>query len=153
MTDLAAFVSARLDERQELAGEPRTWKVTHHECGQWGPCDEPCGEAAQCAEGRCWHKVIGGSDGMTIYDEGGHDEADAAHIAGHDPAWALRDVAAKRAILARHAKAGCDDEWGGVHCGWCSSPEAETPWPCPDVLDLAAIDSGHPDYDTGWAAG
>lgn len=110
MTDLAAFITARLDEREALAGETRTWEVDHHKCAaqSWDPCTEdPCPSAAECAEGRCCHRAINGSDGMIIYDEGGHDEADAAHIAAHDPAWALRDVAAKRAILAL-----CETETG-----------------------------------------
>jgi hypothetical protein len=75
-------------------------------------------------------------------------DACAAHIARHDPARALREVAAKRAILAEHAEDG----------HWCRRP-ADTGWvvyeagervvktfPCGTVRDLAAVWSDHPDY-------
>lgn len=41
--------------------------------------------------------------GITIYDEGGHDEDQARHIAHNDPAHVLRQVAAHRRILEIHS--------------------------------------------------
>lgn len=68
--------------------------------------------------------------------------------ASQRPERTMREVAAKRAIIARHA---------GYHspamCGWCSNKEESTDWPCPDILDLAAVWSDHPDYDPAWAPG
>jgi len=171
VSDLAAFAAARLDERQKMAGEPRTWKVAHHDCRepQWDPCTEdPCSYAAECAEGSCGHRVIEGSDGMTIYDEGGHTEAEAALIAAHDPAWVPRDVAAKRAILDLYARTeAARDECEARIRAAASAPAGTVLSPAwardhvdaerelralePVVLALAAIDSDHADYDPGWA--
>jgi hypothetical protein len=59
----------------------------------------------------------------------------------------LRDVAAKRAILTRHAPV--TEPGRGTRCGWCSD-EFDVPWPCEDALSIAAIDSDHPDYNPEW---
>jgi hypothetical protein len=80
----------------------------------------------------------------------------AEHIALNDPAHALRDVAAKRAIMveALNYEAIRDGEWGCGH-----NPAEIADGSCRNVnpadigvlRQLAAIDSGHPDYDTAWA--
>ena len=79
------------------------------------------------------------------------------HIARHDPARILREVAFKRAIMAEHypgttwdrdAPGGlkiCAGE-GGDGDTW----QMATRWPCPQVRQLAAIYSDHPDYDPEW---
>lgn len=78
----------------------------------------------------------------------------APHIARHDPARVLREVAAKRKILARHAPHRTAS--GGLACDWCSEDTDDRPqlakvsWPCGDVRDIAAIWSDHPDYDPSW---
>lgn len=73
---------------------------------------------------------------------------DVAHIARHDPARVLRDVAAKRRTLGRHQR--LPDPRVGYDlpsiCGLCDSE-----WPCPEVLDLAAPYADHPDYHTEWS--
>lgn len=43
-------------------------------------------------------------DEITLYDEGGHNVNQTQHIALHDPAAVLADIAAKRAIIARVAE-------------------------------------------------
>jgi hypothetical protein len=51
----------------------------------------------------------------------------------------LREVDAKRKILARHARRQAD---GPDECAWCSGSfvdDVAVFWPCPDVLDIAAI--------------
>lgn len=65
----------------------------------------------------------------------------AAHIALHDPASVLRDVAAKRRILARHH----DDD-----AGRCAGCQMIVPDICPEKRDLAATWDTHPDYRSGW---
>ena len=60
--------------------------------------------------GHMWAERIEGDD-LTIYDEGGHSEAHAAHIARWDPARVLAEVAAKRAILDEHAIIHRDIGW------------------------------------------
>jgi hypothetical protein len=103
---LTDFLEARYAEREAAAGEPRTWTVGHHVCTDvMGECDEPCEYLAECRVGKCDHCRIEGSDGMVIYDEGGHDAADAAHIALNDPASVLADIKAQRKILELADKA------------------------------------------------
>ena len=62
-------------------------------------------------------------------------EADGVHVAHHDPARVLREVAAKRAILAL-ADAGE---------GYAYSVAMERV-----VVQLAAVYSDHPDYRAEW---
>jgi hypothetical protein len=151
ITDVAAFLAARYNEREEAVSESRTWTVEHHECRGWGPpCDRPCPSAAECLEGRCDHCVIIGSDGMRIYDEGGHDRTDADHIACYDPAWALADQDRKRKIVAEYEEAHAN-AWTGH-----GSPSTDDQAGFHDeilgrVLQvLAAEFADHPDYDAKW---
>jgi len=142
VTGWAEFITARLGEDEAAAGEPRTWAVSHHDCSEpaWDPCTvQPCPEAVECAEGRCYHRAVRGSDGMIIYDEGGHTEAEAEHVARHDPARVLRQVQAMREILGEHQqKANIAGEW----CYNCGS----LTWPCANVRSAASIWSDHPDH-------
>jgi hypothetical protein len=69
------------------------------------------------------------------------------HVARQDPARVLRQVEAHRRILARHAPIEQPSGFPvrgftGPYCGGCGSKGngfGFTPWPCPDVQDLAAI--------------
>lgn len=78
---------------------------------------------------------------------------DGRHIARHDPARALREVAAKRAILAEHR------QWvfgGTTGCSTCHAGHEigdPPPGPCPTLRALAAVYSDHRDYDPAWAPG
>lgn len=68
------------------------------------------------------------------------------HIARHDPAWALRDIAAKRATLKRHARCG-----SGI--GWCDDGGHGVPSEfggCFDLRELASVDEGHADFSPLW---
>ena len=97
--DLAAFLTARLDEDQE-------WAETYHQ------------------------PPIGGR--------------------------MLREVAAKRAILALHRPEqwNVDDVSADVRCAECTTdddlykPQMD---PCATVLALAAVYRDHPGYDPAWA--
>ena len=146
---ITEFIAARLAEikaatKAAIRGADGKWHVQHDGCDD--ECESPCPLAGQChADQPCWHRVVMG-DGICIYDEGGHDQAQAAHIALHDPARTLRDVEAWRAILARHTPVRSS---GRTMCATCLG--SCTFWPCPDLRDLAAIDSGHRDYDPSWA--
>ena len=110
---LPGFIEARLDEDEDLArdllhGHPGPWRVG-------GPSEvrDSAGELVVADEYH-WNPM--------------------PHIARHDPARVLRDVAAKRRIL-----------------GWANSPalpDYETGY----VLDaLAAAYSDHPDWRAQWA--
>jgi len=66
-----------------------------------------------------------------------------------DPARVLRDVAAKRKILAAHQPERSvlppsDDH--KLVCVVCSQDW----WPCDVLRTLGEIDSGHPDYNPEW---
>ena len=82
------------------------------------------------------------------------DEAGYVHIARHDPARVLREVAAKRARLDRHhpIKDPAVIRLYGTLCAWCSSLSvgARQRWPRPDVLDDLAVWNDHPDYIAEW---
>jgi Family of unknown function (DUF6221) len=61
----------------------------------------------------------------------------------------LREVEAKRKILAEHA----EDEQSGrcIRCGdWQSEDEGTMPWPCLTVRAVVAVWSDRPDFDEGW---
>lgn len=107
--DLAAFVTARLDEDEEIAKAVR-------------PKD--------------WDDIGWAGVGATA----------TAHAAQHDPARVLREVAAKRAIMAVHAQLN-DSIW----CQTCdpgADPfgDSDAWYPCRTVRALATAWSDHPDY-------
>ena len=126
--DLTAFLSARLDEDEAQAREATA---------------DP-GMAAE------WHETTSGCLDVGLPDHGGEDWRDyvwpqgdsrvTRFIARHDPARALREVEAKRAILDDHMP----DEYG------CQICQGDTTCPLPY---LAAVYSDHPDYRQEWAAG
>lgn len=148
MSDLAAFVSARLADDEAAAkaacgGDARR--------ATWRPQDHPSDTAM----------VWDAHDGVVVYNEGAPDDAEAAHIALHDPARVLREVEAKRAILALHGvtidrERVRDDSGQTVEevavlcrlCGWVAAVEGAG---CSTVQLLAAAWSGHPDYQQEWA--
>lgn len=78
----------------------------------------------------------------------------ATHIARHDPARALREVTAKRQILAAHP----DDEGQCERCLdsdgiWHENGRTiayTAMYPCDTVRALAAVYADHPDYRTDW---
>lgn len=86
---------------------------------------------------------------------GNPDAAQREHIARKDPGRVLREVAAKRAILARHKPH--ETMPAGLACNWCSDDVDDRPqlmkmdWPCPDVRAIAAVWSDHPDYRSAWS--
>ncbi len=134
------FIQARLDEDERIAIEAAVghpdWQVEHHQC--FGYCGNPCTFAVECATGQCDDCVVAGEE-IRIYDEGGHGKAQAAHIARHDPARGLREVEAKRAIVARFV------ETDGCYCDAFAHHSDE------DVRYLAAIWSDNADYREEWA--
>lgn len=68
----------------------------------------------------------------------------AVHIAEHDPARTLADIAAVRRVIARHQ---------GIHrCDWGELRMPEF-WPCTaaDLRALAVPYADHPDYDEDWS--
>ena len=66
------------------------------------------------------------------------------HYDRHGPERALREVAAGRAILRWHPS----EQMRHIDASRC--PQCEFTWPCPTVRCLAAVYSGHPDYQQEW---
>lgn len=149
MSRLAAFVYARLDEAEAAAKalrdedwDDRPWDVT--ECSDKSSAECPCivyqGAYAPLPEAQVPHiRYIADAETPEI----------AAWIARHDPARALRKLAVRRRILARHGNCGtgtgyCDDGGHGLEA------DDGTPSGCADLYDLAGIWDDHPDYDPEW---
>lgn len=83
-------------------------------------------------------------------DEGDHVNR---HIARHDPARVLREVAAKRALLDAHCT---DPKYGGTECLGCHANFQEEYWTqdinkCPTLRAIASVYSDHQDYDPTWS--
>ena len=131
MSDLVAFLNARTDEDEAgallAAREGGTWK-------QQDPVRYP--------------GHITSLGGTVVYDEGAPDENQAAHIARHDPARVLREVAAKRNILARYQDCLVRQEDPDYPAGVAREQAREYE----DFVlpNLAASYSDHPDYDEDW---
>ncbi|MFE5332546.1 DUF6221 family protein [Embleya sp. NPDC056575] len=119
--DLVAFLTARLDEdeAETLAASPGPWSTTAEE-------DE-----------------VLAADGERVADafalSGRQLRATTRHIARHHPARVLRDVAARRALVA--ALAGADPH-GAYITGTYTVEDA--------LRHLAAVYSDHPDYQEAW---
>lgn len=116
---LTDFLLARIAEDEAVAR-----KAINAGDGVWARSDEH--EAYLC--------IVEGAD-IRIYDEGGHDEHQAAHIARHDPARVLAECAAKRAIV---------DEATNQHTGGIEFDGV--------LRALASIYADHPDFDERWAS-
>lgn len=73
------------------------------------------------------------------------------HIARHDPARVLAEVAAKRAIVAQHAgthECPSPNDWAlGKNTDYVTEEE------CWTLRNLAAPYADHPDYNPAWRVG
>lgn len=125
MTGLVEFLTARLDEDEgiALASAPGPWRL-----GDDGD-------------------VIA-VDGITVAEgfalSGNQLRATVDHIARHDPARVLRQVAAGRALLARYERAvRSQNDRPTAHRYRRALYDA--------LVDLAQTYSDHDEYDPGWA--
>ncbi|MER5894832.1 DUF6221 family protein [Streptomyces sp. NPDC001876] len=123
--DLVEFLRARLDEVAELAA-----RCAGDDCGQW--------------------TAHGDSVDFCQMDLSGIHPTIAQHVAFHDPAHVLRDVEAKRRVLARHVLSPAT---GDPELPWDNRDDCQydgDDWPCPDILDLALPYADHPDHPEQW---
>ena len=133
--DVIAFIEARLDE------------------------DEATAKAAASVAGPDWWfdladsylKSPPGSFVADTMNAPGGDEAIGPFFARHDPARVLREVEAKRAILAEHGPADGGRDAGRcrvctaiTHTGMGHADARRFRAPCPTLLFLAAVYSDHP---------
>ncbi|GGJ86916.1 hypothetical protein GCM10011583_18140 [Streptomyces camponoticapitis] len=142
--ELAAFLRARLDEEAEVARAAAAKRGG----GKWTAVLGDDGLTSVCGEGD-------GRSVPAILDPDDHETS--VHIARHDPARVLREVGAKRALLAEHQPQDGD-------CTVCALSEdfdddadgnrewfrRAKPWPCPSVRLLATEHADHPDYKETW---
>jgi hypothetical protein len=89
---------------------------------------------------------------LTMFVE---DESACTHMARHDPVRVLREVAAKRAILAEHPHIRCGGSTArknDVGCEKCDNDDGVQWYPgyCATVRAIAAVWNDHPDYRTEW---
>lgn len=129
MSNLVAFVRARLDEDERLA------RACQDEIGTLR-AGEPFLDGSGVAE----------RDDYPSYPWGSRDR-ELAFMAAFNPARALREVAAKRRTIERH-------EAHEGRCVVCCSVDPDGGWdaaPCGTIRNLTETWSNHPDYDPAWA--
>lgn len=121
--DLVAFLRARYDEDEQVAtaATPGPWVAGG--IGDFG-----------------WS--VSGPSGGVEADDSEAGRADAEHIARHDPARALAEVAAKRRVL---------DAWPDSFGQWSADQaDAARAMKTAVLLLLALPYAGHPDYREEW---
>lgn len=161
---LTVFLAARLDEDEAAAraATPGAWKIRPRlegVCIDAGEYDQVIAPGVVSCGSYCY----GGTSSVDISD------ADAAHIARHDPARVLAEIAAKRTLITmvtgwRHHTSAEDpwyacpaatDEDGEYVCippGRRGDCDCGRDWRAQQVLSvLAAGFSAHPDYDLAWS--
>ncbi|HEX3852631.1 MAG TPA: DUF6221 family protein [Polyangiaceae bacterium] len=119
--DLIAFVTARLDEDEHtaLAASPGPWHLNEE------------GDTVLAVDD------IAAAEAFAL--SGPQQRATAAHIARHDPAHVLREVAAKRAIVA-YFDLCVRAESNGTAAAVLEAV----------MIDLASTDAHHPDFKPQW---
>jgi hypothetical protein len=159
MDDLTAFISARLDEDEAIA---KAWQSPpwREDATHWKPVGQ---REPRYDNGR--------SETLSVIDVSGRDldwsEAiqvrwdsngeRVRHISRHDPARVLREVAAKRAIVAAYEEAAEHpyDLPAGVHDGRDQDEQMRDEAVLGAMEDvarhLAAVWSDHPDYRAEWS--
>lgn len=148
--DIAAFLRARLDEREAvaLAATPGPWESEGDD-----PTDDEVYTVHDGEHGDLVGNVVAFARG------GDRQQPNTVHIADNDPAFVLADVAAKRRLIAGHGPGRVVDESDGR---WASDPDSwDPPWtkctghewasyPCELLRLLALPYAGHPDCQEGW---
>lgn len=130
MKKLHERLLAELDRRTALANAatPGPWRANHYgiESEVWSPE---------------LHRVVGRPtlEVLQSYVTSGRNtyaNADASHIALHDPADALRRYAGELEVLERHFPAADQPD----QCRWCyaGGQDEYLPWPCPEIRSLAS---------------
>jgi hypothetical protein len=112
MTDLAAWLRARLDEDEALAHDALLGYPAAMHVGVGQPVPPPPTPTTPGAEWRSDYQHVQRTDGFRSIAEAAQASAEVAHhIARHDPARVLAEVAAKRALLDeyQHVATRADD--------------------------------------------
>ena len=141
MTDMVAFLNARLDEDEGAAktATPGPWMTADGR--EWLADNVVFGQSVD------WPGHI---QQVCNVDYAQHKAGNAEHIARYDPARVLREVEAKRKIVTRYERSLAGDlpEWKAGR----ELLIAATAILKGAVVDLAVVYSDHPDYDEAWSA-
>lgn len=148
MDELIAFLNDRLDEDETVARAAAAAVAAErwHHSLHMNQVVTPTPHIAVYDTG-----VFGVVKPVANWDEDGPDPL-LEHIARHDPARVLADVAAKREIIALHAPFDAWADIPGPHgpqivCRECAGARM---YPCPTLRVLAAPYAEHPDYRQEW---
>lgn len=151
--DVIAFIEARLRDDEQAAREAYGSDALDQYSTRWkidtepGPGKQTPGRPSIKTGGMGWETSSG--DGIWSCDDGmaddcwryrREDKAEAAHIIRHDPVRTVREIEAKRTLLAAFAaeEPPPADEWGEVPVH-------------PLLFALAAVWSGHDDFRYTWS--
>jgi uncharacterized protein DUF6221 len=135
VSDLVEFLKARLDEDERIAAE-----------------------AERLVDRDAWFDILEQAlgDGREAVKR-----AATTHYLEFRPLRILRDIEAKRRIMARHKPIGpgrlrrVRDELNCEGCGWegeLGDPVTENIDECPELRDLASAYADHKDYRAEWQA-
>lgn len=146
-SDLVSFINARLDEDEHTASaiERKYWD--RHDT--WVEAGGHCATVLSRNPADQWD--IAPVAWLPTFQSVGWDVpgpwASSIHIARHDPARVLREVAAKRRILRGHPHITLGDKY---LCDRCHPTRPTHTW-CDHLRALAAIWSDHPDFQQEWS--
>lgn len=140
MDDLARWLGQQLDidaagvEAATWADDATTWHAAPSPYDTWGKSER-------------WYVEDSMEEGVITHvdPKAAQDEGVARHIAAWDPARVLREIDAKRMIVAAHERrpmpkgdsADCAHCWGAV-------------WPCPTLRILASVYDDRPGFKEEW---
>lgn len=163
MTDIIAFLRARLDEDEQIARDAAgaTWGVGSTQKVEWGPM-KPWSEGTyRDVQGQIWPQQWT-DDASHIYSSAPEkrmvadmtdsyarpkNKPNAQHIARWDPARVLAEVAFKRDLLVWCERSLFDDDaQPSFDDGWDSSKYAARDF----LQSMATLYKSHPDYDPAW---
>lgn len=149
---IVEFLEARIAEDEAVAKaalhHPRTYNKATQDFDQTGTDNGSWHTSSFCDP---YDQRMVEGVGITIYDEGGHTAEQAEHIARHDPARILREVAAKRAVMIAADDATSYDMTVEGDRGVGSRNMIEDPYVGDVILRaLACAYSDHPDFNEEW---
>jgi hypothetical protein len=127
--DLIAFLRAQLDEDERIARAVEDRSAPWD--GQW------------MADGNSAVRTLNGHVLFYRHDSGPLEPGLVDHVVRHDPARVLREIDAKRRILAEHAL-------NGWVCDTCDNGEVEQVFPCRTLRLLALPYADRPGYLDSW---
>ena len=136
MSEIAAFYAARLDEEERAA---KDMAAAFNGVAEWVICEN----------GEFDYTVTAGQLATEAIADLWREDA-AAWTARHDPAAGLRDVAAKRAILADCVKVIGPERERRYSGSWAPYDAPAANLAFRTLLSLVSAYDGHPDYRKAW---